>query len=30
LKAYLAVLDRYTLADLTGRNPSLSKTLLAV
>jgi Rrf2 family nitric oxide-sensitive transcriptional repressor len=30
LKAYLAVLDKYTLADLTGRNPSLSKTLLAV
>ena len=30
LKAYLDVLDRYTLADLTGRNPRLSKRLLAV
>ena len=30
LKAYLDVLDRYTLADLTGRNPRLSKLLLAV
>jgi Rrf2 family nitric oxide-sensitive transcriptional repressor len=29
LNAYLAVLDRYTLADLTGRNPALSKILLA-
>ena len=30
LKAYIAVLDEYTLADLTGRNPRLSKLLLAV
>lgn len=29
LNAYLSVLDKYTLADLTGRNPSLSKMLLA-
>jgi Rrf2 family nitric oxide-sensitive transcriptional repressor len=29
LNAYLAVLDRYTLADLAGRNPSLSRALLA-
>ena len=29
LNAYLAVLDKYTLADLTGRNPALSKLLLA-
>jgi Rrf2 family nitric oxide-sensitive transcriptional repressor len=29
LKAYLAVLDRYTLADLTKRNSSLARTLFA-
>lgn len=29
LVAYLAVLDSYTLADLTGRNPALARTLLA-
>lgn len=28
LKAWLAVLDKYTLADLTGRNPALAKSLL--
>lgn len=27
LKAYFAVLDKYTLADLTGRNPALAKML---
>lgn len=30
LKAYIAVLDDYTLADLTERNPRLSKLLFAV
>ena len=30
LKAYIAVIDEYTLADLTERNPRLSKLLLAV
>lgn len=29
LKAYLGVLDRYTLADLTKRNSSLARTLFA-
>lgn len=29
LKAWLAVLDKYTLADLLGRNPALAKTLLS-
>jgi Rrf2 family nitric oxide-sensitive transcriptional repressor len=29
LKAYLAVLDRYTLADLVKRNSSLARTLFA-
>ena len=29
LGAYLAVLDHYTLADLTGRNPALARTLFA-
>ena len=29
LGAYLAVLDHYTLADLTGRNPALARTLIA-
>jgi Rrf2 family nitric oxide-sensitive transcriptional repressor len=29
LEAYLAVLDKHTLADLTGRNPALSQMLLA-
>jgi Rrf2 family nitric oxide-sensitive transcriptional repressor len=28
LKAWLAVMDRYTLADLTGRNSALAKQLL--
>jgi Rrf2 family nitric oxide-sensitive transcriptional repressor len=29
LEAYLAVLDKHTLADLTGRNPALAEMLLA-
>ncbi len=29
LNAYFGILDKYTLADLTGRNPSLAKMLLA-
>jgi Rrf2 family nitric oxide-sensitive transcriptional repressor len=29
LNAYLMVLDKYTLADLAGRNPALSRMLLA-
>src|SRR5215469_5735021 len=28
LKAYFAVLDEYTIADLTGRNPALSRLLM--
>jgi Rrf2 family nitric oxide-sensitive transcriptional repressor len=29
MAAWLAVMDRYTLADLTGRNPALARQLLA-
>ena len=29
LKAYLAVFEKYTLADLTGQNPALAKMLLS-